>query len=336
MVEPYTDAEIDAIRHLILQNHNPDDSELIKVSSRNPTELKQLIRRHLNLFLDDSIKNQKICSIFNSSHQNLSLGSLAKPEINSSIPAQQISLSLPPKFRAKTPSHHPKVDSVTDRSQDRIPLLPKCATSPSAVSRHMNDHVNPKIGSLAAVLHPSLGPAHVCRVLSKRSQNNGIFYLISFFQSELSPSYVPSEYLFELEHHIGFPLGNEPEFSKAMLSENVTVDWLLERIFSSAQNLVIKNSEVLFHSEISNTEWKPEPQQIQQVMFRCVSCAALLLTCYISCRWEIPKDKMDQILTTIFRTNPPKFAATDETIEKIKQSIMRLISITESNQTDNV
>ena len=64
MVEPYTDAEIDAIRHLILQNHNPDDSELIKVSSRNPTELKQLIRRHLNLFLDDSIKNQKLALEF--------------------------------------------------------------------------------------------------------------------------------------------------------------------------------------------------------------------------------------------------------------------------------
>lgn len=330
----YSESEIAAIRHLILENTNPDDSDLMKVSSHSPMENKQLIRRYLNLFLDASTTVQKICSVFNSHQQKSTFASSIKSELITPTAPSQISLALPPKFRAKTPSRQPNIEPLTDRSQIRIPLLPKCATSPSAVSRHLVDHVDPKIGSLAAVLHPSLGPAHVCRVLSKRSQNNGTFYLISFFQSELSPCYVPSEYLFELEPHIGFPLGNEPEFSKAMLSANVTVDWLLERIFSSAQNLVIKNSEVLFHSEsASDSVWKPEPQQIQQVMFRCVSCAALLLTCYISCRWEIPKEKMDQILSTIFRTNPSKFIATDETIERIKQSILQLISITENSQS---
>ncbi|OHT06165.1 hypothetical protein TRFO_25859 [Tritrichomonas foetus] len=439
MAELYTESEIGALRHLVLETTNPSDEQLQSVSPHSPLENRKLIRLFLTLLLDSSATNTKICSVFNSHYQKSSPKAFSSPSnflrssdssqnvspFSQQHPSQQsVSLALPPKFRGKTPhnSHQPKshIEPIADRSQARIPMLPRCATSPSAVSRHLNDHVDPTIGSLAAVLHPMLGPAHVCRVLSKRPQNNGTYYLVSFFQSELSPCYVPSEYLFQLEPHIGFPLGNEPEFRRAMETRNVSVDWLLERIFSSAQNLVINHSEVLFpsngqnHTTASNSStssqntenipennnqenlnngndnnssndisnngsndgdvndendgendifvndengeikgeneevkgendhdennekvegevpaWRPEPPQVQQIMFQCVSCAALLLTCYVSCRWKIPDDKMEQILATIFKTNPSKFTTTAATIEAIKTSILQLISISE-------
>lgn len=333
MADPYTESEITAIRHLVLENANPDDDALRAVSTHNTTEVKSLIRRFLNLLFDVSTPIQRICSVFNNcQHRSPAKSPLPNHNNNSrpEAPSQQISIALPPKFRGKT-AHHPSiVEPANDRSQVRIPMLPRCATSPSAVSRHLTDHIDPKIGSLAAVLHPMLGPAHVCRVLTKRPQNNGIYYLVSFFQAELSPCYVPSEYLFQLEPHIGFPLGNEPEFRAAMESTDVSVDWLLERIFSSAQNLVISHSEVLFHQDQeSENSFRPDPIQIQQIMFQCVSCAALLLTCYVSCRWNIPKDKMNEILITIFKTNPSKFQSTESTTEIVRRTILQLISYLE-------
>ena len=241
MTSLYTESEIGAIRHLVLETSDPDDSQLVTVSHRNPQEIRNLIRRYLNLLLDGSATVQKICSVFNSCQQKIQprpntmiIESTSKP------PEPTMSIALPPKFRGKAAP-----PTIIRKERARIPMLPRCATSPSAVSRHISDHVDPTIGSLAAVLHPMLGPAHVCRVLSKRRQSNGDYYLVSFFQTELSPCYVPSEYLFQLESHAVF-LWNEPEFRCVMESRNVSVDWLLERIFSSAQNLVINNSEVLF------------------------------------------------------------------------------------------
>ncbi|OHT13161.1 hypothetical protein TRFO_16830 [Tritrichomonas foetus] len=215
--------------------------------------------------------------------------------------------------------------------QARIPVLPKIESSPAAIHRHQKNRVEPEIGSLAAVLHPSLGPAHVCRVLGQKNQNRAHCYLVAFFQSEYSPCFVPSEYLFQLKSNIGFPLGNEEEFRKEMANEEVSVDFLLERIFSSAQNLVINHAEVLFPPDkLEDANFKPEPQQVQQIMFQCVSCAALLLVCYVSCEWQISPNKLNTILSTIMKTNPSKFASTQNIMNKIQESLLRLLSMIEN------
>jgi hypothetical protein len=139
---------------------------------------------------------------------------------------------------------------------------------------------------------------------------------------------VPSEYLFELQPHIGFPLGDELEFRKCMESENVCVDFLLERIFIAAQNLAINQAEVLFPvDQAKDVAVQPTPQQVQQLMFQCVTYAALLIVCYVAGEWDLPEGKVGLILSTILRTNSSRFASTQSTMGKVEALLMELLAI---------
>jgi hypothetical protein len=174
-----------------------------------------------------------------------------------------------------------------------------------------------------------LGPAHVCRVLGKCVQNEHECCLVTFFQTERSPCYVPSEYLFELQSHIVFPLGDEEKFKEYMLNEDVCVDWLLERIFSAAQNIgAIYHAEVLFPFDpAKEATFRPTPQQVQQLMFQCVSLAALLIVCYVAGKWTIPEGKLGLILSTILRTSAPKYTSTQNIMSKVEDLLAQLLSI---------
>jgi hypothetical protein len=75
--------------------------------------------------------------------------------------------------------------------------------------------VSTGVGSLVPILYPALVPAHVlCHVLGKCVQNEHECCLITFFQTELSTCCVLSEYLFEPQSHVAFPLDDEEKFKQ--------------------------------------------------------------------------------------------------------------------------
>lgn len=329
MDAPFTIVEIGALCHMLHENPNPDDAELAKITERNPVQLRALFRRHLPLILDPSMSLENIMQVFNESIGQPKISIIFPPPVSYNE-NQQMSTPLPPKYRAKSIPRTPTTQHVVVENQLRsIPILPKLASLPAAVSRHRVGHINPKIGSLAAVLYPSLGAAHVCRVLgSKVINNNDLYFLITFFQAEFSPCFVASEYLFQLNSNFGFPLGEDAQFREIMMNNDVTVDWMLERIFSAAQNLLISHSEVLFPQDtLVSANFTPTPAQIQQIMFQCVSCAALLLLCYICSEWEIPKQKLNLVLATILKTNPSKFNSTQQVMARVEDCLMKLLSL---------
>jgi hypothetical protein len=102
---------------------------------------------------------------------------------------------------------------------------------------------------------------------------------------------------------------------------------LLERIFSSAQNLAIGLAEMLFPVEqVEGAAVKPTQEQIQQVMFQCVSCAALLIVCYVAGKWSIPEPKVKLIIATILKTTPPTFVTTQAIMAKVETTLAAIVS----------
>jgi hypothetical protein len=179
------------------------------------------------------------------------------------------------------------------------------------------------VGSLAALLYPGFGPAQVCRVLGECVQNDGRCFLVAFFQQGQSPAYFPGEYLFRLEPGAAFPLGDEEQFGR-----DVCVDWLLERIFSAAQNVAINDADVLFPAEqVAHATVRPTPEQVQHLMFQCVSCAALLIVCYLAGKWTIPARKLEKILQTILRTNATQFVTTQSIMMRIEERLNTLLAL---------
>jgi hypothetical protein len=211
-----------------------------------------------------------------------------------------------------------------------IPILPCVAASPSASSSLKPGRILPEVGSLAAVLHPSLGPARVCRVIGDCIQNDKKSFLVAFFQQEYSPCYVPCDYLFQLEPHLGFPLSDDEEaaFQRFLEEGEICVDWLLERIFSSAQNLAIGFAEMLFPQDrLQKATVKPTQEHLQRLMFQCVSCAALLIVCYVAGKWTIPEPKSRAIVSTILKTGPIKYISTQRIMAQVENHISTLLSI---------
>jgi hypothetical protein len=208
----------------------------------------------------------------------------------------------------------------------RIPLLPRIASSPGAAGQLRRLHAPPALGSLAAVLHPQLGPAHVCRVLGRRLQNGTENFLVAFFQAEHSPCFVPREFLFQLDYDAAFSLDDDAEFKSLLEREDFSVDVLLEKIFSAGQVLAINQAEVLFPpDQVQQAAIKPTAEQVQQTMFQCVTCAALLVVSYVASRCVIPEEKLRIVIDTIFKTNPPKFASTQLILMQAQQSLTDLL-----------
>ena len=324
----FTEGQALALRQLVTRTSSPSDAEISAITDYPAADVRQLIRRMERPLTDTSISVSDLTKAINECKlRNIRLPPRIEPPV---VPLEQPihsanSLIIPPKFRGKQMAKTPTSTTNTQFPQFRsnpivempptqlfsIPILPRYASSPPAISRHRANHVPPKIGSLAAVLYPTLRHAHVCRVLGSCVQNDTECFLVAFFQSEHSPCYVFGEYLFELHTDVGFPLGDEREFRKMMETSDVTADWLLERIFSSAQSLVIDSAEILFPAEdIKDAPVKPNGQQVQQIMFQCVSCAAMLIMCYIAGEWKIPEPKLTQMLSAIMRMSASRYETT--------------------------
>ena len=322
----FSDVDLSAVRHLVLQTANPDDSQLLSIVKGDPNQLRRLIRRFLPMLLDQSVPIEKMVSLFNSAPPPPPPRPPPPPSFTPlairSVQGPPATMALPPKYRGKA---IPRVPTPTQTNQVvSIPMLPRYE-SPTGVSAR-RDHSDPVIGSLAAIVYPSLGPAHVCRVIGMKMVNNVKYFLVVFFQPGHSPCYVASEYLFQLEKQKGLPLEDDEEFRRQMESQEVSVDWILEKIFSSAQNLVISSSDVLLPtSQLSDAGYRPDSQQIQQIMFQCVSSAALLVLCRVCSEWNISDDKIQRMVTSILKANQPKYVSTQKILDGVEESLLKVL-----------
>jgi hypothetical protein len=333
--EPFTVEEVTILREFVLRDSTLSETGLAQITSRPLADLQPVLRRHLALFSDPQVQISALVAALNDTSRHSPR--LLIPRID--VPAATVdppilsagAFAIPPKFRGKQLAQTPTAPRPAfqlrppspECSVRSIPIRPRYA-APSAPRRA---RTAPAIGYLAALLYPGFGPAQVCRVLGECVQNDTHCFLVAFFQPDQSPAYFPGEYLFRLEPDIGFPLGDEAKFDEGLRGD-VCVDWMLERIFSAAQNLAINDADVLFPADqVGASAIKPSPQQIQQLMFQCVSCAAMLVVCYLAGRWTIPPEKLEKILHTILRTNPARFATTQTVIERIEEKLNALLAI---------
>ncbi|EAY09500.1 hypothetical protein TVAG_102490 [Trichomonas vaginalis G3] len=345
MTESLSATDIDLIRKALVNTKTLTEKEIGNILGRETKSLKSKITKFRPQLLDQSISSQSIAESINkilSKKPNQAPPKLELPE----DPA--IVAILPPKMRAKVPMLKTPTEKVpgldktplqlsNNRSfssdfgvQPRklIPIYPKTTDDPVMPSPAHTRNPDPEIGSLAVVVHKLLGPAHICRILSSKMENGTKHYLIAFFQRGLEPGYVPGDYLYQLHTHVGFPLGDESEWKDAIENQNCSVDWLLEHIYSAAQNLVIKYSEFQLPStQLSKNEIKPDPNQTQQILFLSVSFAALLLLCYIASRYKIPESKIQIILDIIIKTNPTKYQSTKTIINDISNSLKTILAL---------
>ena len=157
--------------------------------------------------------------------------------------------------------------------------------------------------------------------------------MVAFYQRGTGPYFVLGDYLFQLKTNVGFPLGYENEWKDYIEKEDITVDWLLEHIYSAAQNIVFNHADILFPQEqMSKASDKPDPEMKQKILFQAVTFGALLLVCYISGKWTIPQDKVQIIVDTIMKTNISSYASTQNIIDEIDKSIRKLLELPEKKE----
>jgi hypothetical protein len=182
--------------------------------------------------------------------------------------------------------------------------------------------LDPEIGSLVAVIHPALTQSYICRAIAKKIVNEvHPYYLVVFFQPDSSPCYVPSEYVFHFKGDYESPLGEDAKFREKLLTSEISVDWLLEEIFRSAQRLVMEYSEII--SRVVST-FPGDPDQMQRILFQCVSYAAILITCSICSEWKLPRAKIKLILEAVMKSNRVQFVTTSSILPRVEQ-IMRIL-----------
>jgi hypothetical protein len=315
---PFTAEEVSTLRELVLREEGPTHASLSQVSTRSPSHLHTLLRRHSALFANPDTPLSALVSALNEEPRRGLRHAPAKPIPPIVPPAAP---AIPPKFRGKpiTPT-----TPVSFPAQLRsIPIRPRYAPS-SLPPRNRAPEAPPSIGAIAALLYPDLGPAQVCRILGETAHSDGKRFLVAFFQPGQSPCYVPGEYLFRLEPQMAFPLQNEREFEAHLAAEAVTVDWLLEKIFSAAQNVAL-NSFLFPADQVAASAVVPSPQHVQQLMFQCVSCAALLIICYVTGKWEFPKEKVAPILATVLKSSPAKFPSTQTIMAQTEEKLHALL-----------
>jgi hypothetical protein len=296
---------------------------LAEVSHRHPTELRKLIRRHLPMLLDPSISLDQLTTVFKESLQSFQPRT---PRIEAPFPQPPAiatsPLKLPLKYRNKgsqpTESRSSHVVS--------IPILPRYESA--GLSQTRNQYLDPEIGSLVAAIHPALGRAYVCRAIAKRMVNDvHTYYLVVFFQPECSPCYISSEYVFHFKGEYGFPLGEDAKFRQNISTLPISVDWLLEQIFSSAQKLVMEYHEILSMSlNHSLIAVERAEDHVQQILFQCVSYAAMIITCSVCSEWKLPDAKVKIILETVMKSNQAKFVTTAAILPKVEQILTILSS----------
>jgi hypothetical protein len=125
---------------------------------------------------------------------------------------------------------------------------------------------------------------------------------------------------------VGLPLKDENQFSAYIQENPISVDWLLERIFSAAQSVALEDADILFPPEqVRISLIQPSTKQVQTLMFQCVSCAALLIVSYLAGKWKLPKDKLAKLMETILKTNPPRFASTQLIMSHIEERLNTLL-----------
>ena len=335
-----TASDVEIIRGLLKKKANPTEKELTAAIGHSIKGIKTKVTNFRTKFLDPSIPAESLAFTINTQHHKKPVILPPKLEIKSD-PAM-IS-GLPPKMRAKVQMAQSPRETMpgfntnqlqlnqtrsmsADFTRSAIPTIIKLHDNQISPSQRQRNMPEPQVGSLAVVYNEHLGQAHICRVLSYKIENDQKYYLIAFFQKEINPCFVLRDCLFQLETGVSFPLGDESKWKDRIEKEDVSVDWLLEHIYSAAQNIVLGHAYILFPAEkIAKSEIKPDQAMMQQILYQTVKFAALLLLCYISGRWTIPSDKIQIIINTVM--TPSKYESTMKIVDEISATLGKLLNL---------
>jgi hypothetical protein len=283
----FNELELIKIRHIVLRTANPTEQMLTGVTRLDPRELRKLIRRNLALILDPSIPLNQLNSALAESLRVMGSHIRSQPRIPPHIEIEGAPIKPPFKSRAR---------------RFTIPVL---ARSHEALT---NRNIKPEIGSLVAVTHPALGKPYICRVIAQNLAH-GVhpYFLIGFFQKDCSPCYVSIEYVFSVRTKYVSPIEDDRTFREFLIQKPISVDWLLEQIFSAAQCLVMEHN-----------------QQEPWFVFQYVFCAAMLIFCFVCIEWKLPDEKIAAVLNAIRRVSPAKYVTTMARLGNIEKIVREL------------
>ena len=319
-----TELDVQNIRKLLSKDKNITIEKIKQEIHISQNQILSLINQNKALFQDESISNKDITDFLNKniipkfspilSAEDFSLKSIAsKPELNILGPVKS---SLIP-----TVNNLP-LPIPLENNHSSLPYLP--LLDAPLITHFQTEFKHPlELGILGVVLHPSLGPAHACRILATCQKDSINYYLLSFFQTDLKPLYAPFKYVFPLEDHKNL-FTDEGKF--AILGKNVSVDFLLEQIYSTAQKIVLESSFSLFSLK-HNAKMQPSIQQVQYSLQQSITYAAYLVFLYIVGFSSIPQDKIQKIIDTMFKLHPPKFISTQNIVSAFEVKIKSLLNI---------
>ena len=341
-----TASDVEIIRGLLKKKSSPTEKELTAAIGRSIKGIKTKVTNFRTKFLDQSIPAESLAFTINTQPHKKPV--ILPPKLEVKSDPVMIS-GLPPKMRAKVQMAQSPRETLpgfnsqsqlqlnqtrsmsADFTRSAIPTIIKLQDNQISPSQRQRNMLEPQVGSLAVVYNEHLGQAHICRVLSYKIENNQKYYLIAFFQKEINPCFVLRDCLFQLETGVSFPLGDESKWKDQIENDNVSVDWLLEHIYSAAQNIVLGHAYILFPAEkIAKSEIKPDQVMIQQILYQTVKFAALLLLCYISGRWTIPSDKIQIIINTVM--TPSKYESTMKIVDEISATLGKLLNLPPKNE----
>ncbi|OHS96434.1 hypothetical protein TRFO_37418 [Tritrichomonas foetus] len=244
----------------------------------------------------------------------------------------------PSQYPSRQPTPVPSSNTFNDLSQNekmKYPILPPLTKTFPRACKNVSE-LPP--GTLAALLSNNGGPAIICRVLAHRNIQNVNYLLVSFFQSDISPSYVQPHHLVKLPPYM--------RTNKLILPDPLTVDELLERMMQTAQVIIMDNeiqpielqtaaNTQTANSQVTNFQnnvhdgsqvsWQVAIQQHRDLMFRTLACAAHLVFLDFAANYIVPPDKLKLMLEAIGMMNPVKYNSSKETNNHCMQLIYQIL-----------
>ncbi|KAH0792492.1 hypothetical protein GPJ56_003669 [Histomonas meleagridis] len=340
MFAPFTNEEVESIRSIVRLEQQKDDMLLSNCSTRPLPQVRSFIRRFKRSLLDAQTPTKDIAMAANEQYVAIIAGvrikrnnrslqmKSAKSVANLASPLYQTMKTMPLKFRAKyarneaenepAPTLPPPLPTrsrsiseglsliVQQQQQTKIPILPPLnRTLPRACSSASEL----KFGSLAA-LPSGNGPAFVCRVLGSKKIMDKEYILVSFFQPDITPCYVPPQNLVKL-----MPASSLNTFD---LPNPISVDTILEQLMQTSSYVV---------NEIPPSSNDPITQEKHKyIQFKSVACASQLIFLDYAANNRIPPDKMKLILDSFPKMNPLKYSSSEAINNRCKELIQQILS----------
>lgn len=308
----FNETNVKQLRDLLRKSDNLTDEMYSILFGENYDNVRVIVNKNLPTIRDTN-NDMYLVKLLNEG-LNQEIETIHPPTSKPAIKDQVINLdNLPPKLRSKmnrsglsSPlANNNSNGNVTRIGTMQIPTVQELKFdilhSDPGVGRK-GDGKEHKIGSLVIIFHDTLGGNYLCRILGSKIINGNKYYLVVFIYNLRKPMYVAPEHLYTKNDHLRFPLSEDE------MHDEVSVDWLLERIYSAAQCFVISEGQPYRTSKVVEENY-------HKVVPLLIKFSAILILCYITAKYEVPKEKIDIIYRIIMDTYPLTFESSNVYME---------------------